>query len=419
MSKLTALLIVAGLFASASASGQPSRDWPRFHGPSHDNKSTETGLLKKWPAAGPKLLWTATGIGTGYSSVSVADGTIYTAGTVGKITYVFAFDLDGKLKWKTPNGGAWTASRRQRYASSYAGSRSTPTCDAGRVYHLGELGRLAAFDAKTGREIWSLDLFKTFDATTPKYGLAESVLIDGDRLICSPGGTKGYMVCLEKATGKLIWAAAGVPGKMGYCSARIVEIAGRRQILSFSSQAVFGLDAATGKLLWHVDHQNQRGNNVADPIPHDGCVLASSGYGKGSILIRLKPADGGAVQAETVWASKLLDNHHGGVVLVGSHVYGSGHRARGWFCLDFATGKQAWNTPGKGSLTYADGMLYCLDERGTMSLVEATPDAHRLVSSFPVPKGGRGLHWAHPVVCNARLYVRHADKLFAYDVGAE
>ena len=258
-------------------------------------------------------------------------------------------------------------------------------------------------------------LFKQFDAKAPKYGLTESVLIDGDRLICSPGGTKGHVVCLDKKTGKLIWARTDIEGTVGYSSPVIAEFAGFRQILAMSSKVVFGMDLKTGKVLWSADHGNRRQNSATDPIFHKGYVFASTGYGKGSILIRLKPVRDG-IETEQAWVSKLMDNHHGGVVLADGHLYGAGHVAKGWFCLDFMTGKQAWKAKGKGSLTYADGMLYCLEEEGTMALVEATPKGRTILSSFPLPKGGDGRYWAHPVVCDGRLYVRHADKLFAYDV---
>ena len=406
------LLVTAGLVPQ-SAAGGPKHEWPCFHGPNRDNKSTETGLLKQWPQDGPKLLWTARGLGKGYSSVTIAGGLIYTAGMIDKQTHVFAFDLNGKQKWRRRNGQSWESKRS--HAIAYGGARATPTYDRGRVYHLGELGRLAAFDAKTGREIWAIDLFKKFGATTPKYGLAESVLIDGDRLICCPGGTKGFMVCLEKKTGKLVWANTKIEGTVAYSSPVIAEFGGFRQIVSMSAKAVFGVDAKTGKLLWSVEHANYRNNNVTDPIFHKGYVFASSGYGKGSIVVRLKPVKGG-IEAEKVWSSKLMDNHHGGVLLLDGRLYGSGHLSKGWFCLDLLTGKQAWNAKGKGSLTYADGMMYCLDERGTMALVKPTPEALRIVSSFGLPKGGAGLYWAHPVVCGGRLYVRHADRLFAYDI---
>ena len=413
MRRFTLTAVILSLLISQPGFGESKPDWPCFHGPKRDNKSTEKSLLKKWPDGGPKLLWTVSGLGKGYSSVTIADGLIYTAGMIDKQTHVFAFDLKGKEKWRRLNGRSWKTTRR--WAIGYAGSRSTPTYDSGKLYHLSELGRLAALDAKSGKEIWHMDLFEKFDGKPPMYGLAESILIDGNRLICSPGGAKGYIVCLEKKTGKLVWANTKIKGTTGYCSPVIAEFGGLRQILSMSSAVVFAVDAKNGKLLWSVEHGNRRNNNATDPIFHKGHVFASSGYGKGSVLVKLKAVAGG-IEAERVWADKIMDNHHGGVVLVDGHVYGSGHQSRGWSCLDLMTGKQVWNARGKGSLTYADGMLYCLDERGTMTLVKATPKGHKLAGSFKVPKGGSGLYWAHPVVSGGRLYLRHADKLSAYDI---
>ena len=416
MRTCTSLLIALGWLVSPSASGEPAGEWPCFHGPRRDNKSTETGLLKSWPADGPKLLWGASGLGKGYSSVSVAGGRIHAAGMYRGQTAVVAFDMDGRLLWRKTNGPAWRST--MSHAVAYDGARGTPTVDDGRVYQLGECGRLAAFDARTGDEVWALDLFKAFGAETPKYGLGESVLIDGDKLICCPGGTKGYMVCLEKKTGKLLWANTEIEGTVGYSSLVPVEFGGFRQLLGMSAKAVYGVDAATGKLLWSIPHANVRENSATDPVFHDGHVFATTGYGKGSILVRLAARAGG-IAAETAWSTKLMDNHHGGVVLVDGCLYGAGHEAKGWFCLDFLTGKPAWRADGKGSLTWAEGMLYCLDEKGTMSLVEATPKEYRPVSSFGVPKGGAGLYWAHPVVCGGRLYIRHADKLLAYAIRAK
>ena len=411
---LTAATLLLFVLARSAAPA----DWPQFHGPNQDNKSVETGLLKEWPEGGPKLLWTASGIGKGYSTVSVADGLIYTAGMTDNQTYVFAFDLEGKLRWKAANGESWSAEKQMRWAIGYNGSRSTPTIHDGIAYHLGELGRLAALDAKTGQESWSEDLFQQFEAKCPKYGLAESVRIDGDKLICCPAGAKGYMVALEKKTGKLVWVNTELSDPVGYCSAIFADFAGLRQVVTMSAKAVFGVDVKTGKLLWQVPHTNERSNSATDPIFHDGYVYASTGYGAGSILIKLGAADSG-VGAEKVWSSTLLDNHHGGVVLLDGYLYGSGHKAAGWFCLDLKTGEPKYQEPGKGSLTYADGMLYCYDEKGLMELVESTPEARRVASSFQVPKGGEGAYWAHPVVCGGRLYVRHADNLYAYDIKAK
>jgi len=185
-----------------------------------------------------------------------------------------------------------------------------------------------------------------------------------------------------------------------------------------SSNSVYGVDSKTGKLLWNVNFENSRSNNVTDPIFHNGYVFASSGYGKGSILIKLN-LSGSNFIPEIVWQTELMDNHHGGVILHNGYLYGSGHNARGWYCLDFMTGKQMWKSNGKGSLTYADGMLYCLDERGKMILANAIPEKYEAVSTFDIPSGGKGMHWAHPVVCNGKLYIRHTDKLFTYDIKGE
>lgn len=392
---------------------QELAEWQSFHGPERSNKSTETGLLSQWPQEGPELIWTISGLGKGYSTVSIADGYIFTSGIENQQTYVYAFDLDGNLVWKKPNGESWATERS--WARSYNGSRSTPTYSEGTVYHLGELGRLTAFNSKSGEEVWSIELREKFDAEIPEYGYSESVHIEGDRLYCSPAGKKAYLVCLDKHNGQLIWANNEIPGTVGFSSGIIFDHGGYHQIAGLSSNCIFGVDLNNGKLLWHTEYENDRSNNVTDPIYHNGYIFASSGYGKGSILIKLNQSGNGIIP-EKVWHTELMDNHHGGVILDNGYLYGAGHNARGWFCLDFQTGTQIWKSGGKGSLTYADNMLYCLDERGIMTLVRATPEKYIATGSFEVPDGGEGMHWAHPVVYGARLYIRHQDKLFAYDI---
>ena len=388
-------------------------EWHSFHGPNRSNKSTETGLLSEWPQEGPELLWTISGLGKGYSSVSIADGHIYAAGIENQQTFVFAFDLEGNLVWKKPNGKSWDTEKP--WAISYNGARSTPSYSDGIVYHLGELGRLTAFDSKSGDEVWSIELREQFDADIPEYGYSESVHIEGDRLYCCPAGKKAFLVCLDKNNGHLIWANTEIPGSVGFSSLVIFDYGAYHQITGLSSNCIFGVDLNTGKLLWHTDYENSRSNNATDPIYHNGYVFASSGYGKGSMLIKLNPS-GSGITPEQVWHTELMDNHHGGVILHEGYLYGAGHNARGWFCLDFQTGTQMWKASGKGSLTYADDMLYCLDERGIMTLVKATSEKYEAISTFEVPDGGEGMHWAHPVVFGARLYIRHQDKLFAYDI---
>jgi len=405
------------LLTTCSAEQQTLCEWSSFHGPDRTNKSTGTGLLSEWPEEGPPLLWSTPGLGEGFSTVSFGGGFIYTAGVNENQSYVFCFDLDGKLIWKSPNGNLW--STRMSHASSYTGPRSTPTYDDGLLYHLGDMGRLAAFDAISGKEIWYKDLMEEFDAGTLEYGYAESVLTDGDRLYVRPAGRKGFLVCLDKNNGEVIWVNNEIPGVEGYTSAIKMDFGGYRQILGSSSDCYYGVDSETGKLLWKVDFVNQQGLNITDPVIYNDHVFISSGYGKGSRMIRLKSVDGEIIP-ETVWETELMDNHHGGVILHEGFLYGSGSSARGWFCLDFSTGDLVWNDPiGKGSITYADGMLYLLDERGSIRLVRATPERFEVSGEFRVPEGGRGMYWAHPVVCGGRLYIRHADMLFAYDISGE
>jgi outer membrane protein assembly factor BamB len=409
---LCLIVVLSGFNAYA----QKTFEWPCFHGSDRTNKSSETGLVRQWPAEGPKLKWATPGLGVGYSSVSAGGGLLYTAGMNDAQTFVFCFDPEGKTVWKKPNGKTWTTT--MSHARSYTGSRSTPTFDNGVLYHLGEMGRLTAFNAKTGDEVWNRELVQDFEAESPEYGYSESVLIDGDNLFVRPFGKKGFQVCLDKRTGNLIWSNTAIPGSAGYSSMVIYGSGGYRQIIGSSSNCYYGVDIRTGKLLWKVDVINQRELNNTDAIVSGDYIFISSGYGKGSLLIKLN-VSGKTIIPETVWQSALMDNHHGGVILNNGFLYGSGSNTKGWFCLDFLTGKQFWKAEGKGSITYADGMFYLLDERGTMKLVKAIPDKFEIAGEFKVPKGGDGMYWAHPVVCGGTMYIRHADVLYAYDISGK
>ena len=408
------LLFVLNLSVIAAAGDKAG--WPCFHGPRRDNLSAETGLQQAWPDDGPALLWTNSDIGHGYSTVAIAAGRIFTVGMINKQTYVTALDLDGKKLWQSLNGQSWQASARQSWAVPYAGSRGTPSIDGRTVYHLSELGRLTAFDIQTGKEGWNLELLKAFDAERPEYGYSESVLIHGDKLFCCPGGEKGYAAAFEKGTGRTLWTNTEIKDPAGNCSAVVATINEVEQIITMSQKRVLSFDPDTGHLLWQFEFGNKRENSCTDVIVSDGLVYASTGYGGGCILLRPKRKADGTFSVEQVWRSELLDNHHGGVVLLDGNLYGAGHESRGWFCLDFKTGGKLWQSPGKGSLTYADRRLYCLDEKGTMSLIGATNSKWDQLSSFRMSRGGKGLYWAHPVVYDGRLYVRHSEQLFAYDI---
>lgn len=402
------------LLTSVQSTAQSKSEWPCFHGTDRTNRSPETGLLQQWPAEGPKLLLTISGLGEGFSSVSIANGLIYTAGLENDLPMVFVFDMKGNLVWKKPAGKKWTTTAS--WATSYIGPRSTPTYDNGVIYFLGEMGLLTAFEAKTGKEIWHVDLATEYDAPLTEYGYSESVLIDGNNLYVRPAGKKGFQVCLDKRTGKQIWANTQIPGKEGYTSPVICEIGGIRQVVGASSSCYYGVDTRTGKLLWTVDVANQVEVNAADAIINNNCLFVSSGYGLGSILFRMN-VSGGEIKPEKVWGPAIMDNYHGGVLYYNGYVYGTGSRNRGWFCIDFMTGEQKWRTGNdEGSLTFADGMLYALEQKGTIKLITATPGKFEMTGQFKVPSGGKGMYWAHPVVCGKKLYIRHADKIFVYDV---
>lgn len=384
-------------------------DWPQFHGPASDNISTETGLLKAWPEGGPELIWSAKGLGDGFASVSVADGMIYTAGNVSGKTVVTALDLEGQQLWQVPCGQAWT--------KNFPGARGTPTVDGDRVYYETPLGDLVCLNSKTGAKIWATNILDRFGAENITWALAESVVIDGNHLICCPFGSRGSVVALNKATGETVWAAKGVGDKAGYATAALAEFSGIRMVLAMSAKALVGVNADTGALLFRYEHITKYDVNALRPIYKDGCVFISSGYGSGSELVKLTAAAGG-ITATRVWASKDMDNHHGGVVLWDGYLYGADSK-RFWVCLDWATGKTEYMEKGvgKGSLTCADGMLYTFSESTrTVGLVKATPDGHTVISSFQIPEGGAGRSWAHPVISDGRLYLRHGDLLFVYNV---
>lgn len=408
--KALCFLMTVLLTATLAGAGE----WSQFHGPKRDNISTETGLLKSWPEAGPKLLWTARGLGYGYSSIAIGGGRIYTAGNRGSVTVVTAKDMKGKTLWQVKCGGAWTSKK------TFPGSRSTPTFEDGKLYCETPVGDLVCLDAANGKKLWGLNILKTFKGENIQWALSESLLIDGDRLICAPGGSEGGLVALNKRTGEVVWACK-TGDRAGYASPIVIEYKGLRIIVTLTLKALVGVEAETGKLLWRDEHISYADENVLVPIYKDGHLFVSSvaaGSRKWKITVEGKTAS-----VKQVWRNKHMDNHHGGVVLLDGYLYGSScaYNRGKWLCLDWQSGEVKYVDPGvgKGSVTVADGMMYILAERGMMGLVTPTPKSHAVVSRFKLPEGGKGRWWAHPVVCAGRLYIRHDEFLYAYDVRAE
>ncbi len=406
------LAVLLGLVLLPAAAAH-SADWPQFHGPARDNCSRETGLLKRWPPEGPRLLWTARGIGHGFATVSVVGGRIYTCGNLDGKTVVTAMDTSGRIVWQTENGPSWT--------KSVPGTRGTPTIDGDRLYHESPLGELVCLEAETGTKLWGLNILDRFQSQNINWGLAESVLIDGERVVCCPGGPRTAVVALDKTTGKTAWESPSAGDLAGYASPSLGQYRGLRMIFTLTSRALIGVNADNGDLLFRFEHTTPFDENILMPLYHDGHVFISTRT-TGSVLLKLD-VDRRNASVEPVWRTEQLDNQHGGVVLVDGYLYGACHvrnHAR-WVCLDWETGREMYAERGikKGSLTYADGTLYMMNERGTVALVPATPNGYEPAGQFEIPEGGDGPTWAHPVVCDGRLYIRHGDFLYAYDIQLE
>lgn len=409
MTRSRGLLSVVWL-ASVAANGVVA-DWPQWRGPNRDGKSTETGLQAQWPAGGPRRLWTAEGLGEGYSTVAVVDGLIYATGMVPQTHQgvLSAFDLGGDLKWRTPYGPEWH--------TRYPGARSTPTVDGDRVYVLSGMGRLVCCDATTGAIRWSKHVAKEFGGEPPACGFAESVLVHDHQVICTPGGKDASLVALNKTTGRTIWTSKGLSEQSAYCSPILVERADKRLLVTITARSVVGLSVDTGDPWWRQpqDPDAKDPNHSVTPVYGAGHLYATSGHGQGGQLLAVSP-DGR--QVRVAWTDKTLNSLHGGVVLVDGHLYGSNLKGR-WACLRLTTGEVMYEAKGvgRGSVAYADGKLYCYGEKGTVALVPASPTGYKPVSRFTVRRGN-GRHWAHPVICGGRLYLRHGDCLMAFDIRA-
>jgi outer membrane protein assembly factor BamB len=396
------------------------RDWPGWRGPDRTGVSAETGLLPEWPKGGPKLLWKATGLGGGYSTPSVASGHVFVMGSKGNEEFVLALDAaDGRILWSTKVGAVG-----ENHGPSYPGPRSTPTVDGDLLYTLGSDGDLVCVETTTGKLHWRHNLEKEFDGRRGVWAYAESPLLDGEVLVCTPGGPTATLLALNKRDGQVIWKAV-VPGGnvANYASAIVVEAGGVKQYVQFLGTCVVGVAARDGKVLWRY-RKNIGGANCATPIFHDGCIFTtasaanSSPDAGGDALLRLVPHNGG-VKAEEVYLVRGITNHHGGVVRIGDYLYGTG--PGGLVCMEFKTGTVKWKhrSVGGGSVVAADGRLYLRGDRGEVALVEISPAGYKEKGRFHQPYRSRFHTFAHPVVANGRLYLRDEDVLLCYDVKAK
>jgi len=394
----------------------PGHDWPQWQGPARDAVSQETGLLQSWPSGGPSLVWRVKGLGGGYSGPAVADGRLFGMSYRGEDEVVWALEEDtGKELWTS----RIAAANRHISSPGQEGSRCTPTVEGAQTYVLGVSGDLVCLDTASGKEIWRHNLVADFGGRVPSWGYSESPLVDGDKVLATPGGDRATLVALDKKTGGTIWQAH-VPGSNAatYSSIIAADVDGQRQYVQLLNGGVVGVEAANGKFLWRYVKPGH-GISCSTPLYHDHLVFAASGYGVGGGAARLTSA-GNETHAAEVYFSNHMKNHHGGIVLVDGYLYGSDD-PRSLVCLEFQTGKIMWEStkPGKGSIAYADGRLYYRNEDGPVVLVEANPNSYVERGRFNQPERSGQKAWPHPVIANGRLYLRDQDLLLCYDVKSE
>ena len=398
-------------------------DWPQWRGPRRDGISTETNLLTTWPQGGPKQIWTASGLGTGFSSVAVSAGKIFTMGD--RASGQFAMGLDGQTGKEL-----WSARIGGRHNDDYGGPRATPTVDGALLYVVSTDGDVVCLEAATGKERWRRSLIRDFGGQMmSQWMFAESPLVDGDRVIVTPGGSRAGLVALDKATGKDIWRAAvprygsnGADGA-GYSSVVISNGGGVKQYVQLMGRGLVGIRASDGVFLWGYNRVANDVANIATPIVNDDFVFASTGYDTGSVLLQLTSDKKGGVTATEKYflQASVLQNHHGGFVLIDGVIYGgNGHNNGFPFALEMATGRMLWERTrgagtGSAAVTAAGGQLYFRYQNGTVALIDANPSGYQLKSSFAGPNS-RDLCWSHPVISGGKLYLREQDALHVYAI---
>lgn len=398
-----------GLIAS------PESGWPQWRGSRRDGISDEKGLLSSWPEGGPKLLWKIDGIGVGWSCPIIVGQRIYITGDVDDDLVIFALNRSGEVQWKVTNGRNWK--------NPYPGARACCVFSEGRLYNMNAHGRVVCLNADSGQELWTVNILERFDAKNITWALSECMLVDGRNLIVTPGGKKALMAALDKLDGRTVWTTGPLGNdSTSHSSPILFRYAGRRLITNCSSAHGFGVDADTGKLLWTVPLKNPHGVNTSTPVYGSGIVYYVTPYAEMGRAYRLV-TDGQAITARHIWTSEL-DTVTGGAVLVGSAtgngtLFSAGYReSEWWFGTDWQTGRTKYELKDftTGAAIYADGRLYCLDEKGSAGLLKPGPDGLEIVGRFALVAEKVRDAWAHPVLHDGRLYLRYHDTLFCYDV---
>lgn len=398
------------MIISAAIQGE---DCPRFRGASCDGMFLETGLLKKWPESGPKLAWSVKGLGKGYSSAVLVDGTIYVTGMDDQNQgYLFAFNTDGSQKWKTSYGP-----EMGKTGPAVAGTRGSASVSGDRIFIMSGFGKLYILERENGQLLKTIDLLEQSGAGQAKFGFAECVLGDGNKVICTPGGPDSTLIAIDKESGQIIWQTKGLSQQSAYCSARLINRGNKRLVVTLVEKGIVAVDPDTGKVLWQYEQPNRFGVRSSPPLYAEGMIYFCAGGGSGGMQLALAE-DGMSVRP--TWMDKTLDPQMHGVVLLDGCIYGTAQSGnKGLVCLDWKTGKVLWNAPEvkMGVVVCADSMLYVYAGDGTVYLVKPNPQAFEPASQFAIQEG-TDEHWAHPTIANGRLYIRHGDALMAYDIKA-
>ena len=388
----------------------------QWRGANRDGKFTDTGLLQKWPDGGPQLLMKVEGIGKGYSSVVATDQYLFATGMIDTLDYISCITPEGKIKWKVPYGRSWT--------QSFPETRGSATVEGERVYVISGTGQLVCLNVADGAILWKVNVDKEYKSEWHIWGVSESPLIVDDKVICSPGGKETSIVAFDKMTGKLIWKSESVGGPRCYISPIIYEYKQFRYILAATGTNLIALEPATGKVVWTFKYWDgakwdQPGLIWANtPVVKGADIFISMGYDYRDVMLTMSE-DGKSVAEK--WSNMVLDNHHHGLIELDGNIYGSNwiSNSKGkWVCMDWNTGETKYETDWltKGELVYADGLFYILEEKsGTMALVKPNPQSFEVISSFKL-EGGSGPFWSHPFIANGKLYLRHGDVLFVYNI---
>jgi len=402
-------LLAVSVFVLVSCSDR--NELTQWRGPDRDGKYPQTGLLNQWPDDGPSMLWSYEGLGAGHGSVSVAGDQIFVLGMPDTMGVIYSFDMEGNLLWQKEYGLEWY--------KNYTGSRSSPTIFGGLLYFVSGQGVAFCMDRETGEVRWSVDMFERFGAQETTWGIAESPLLDGTRIILTPGGVEHNVVALDRFTGETVWTSKGNGEQSAYCSPILVRHNDVRLIVTMTAESVLGIDADNGETYWRIPHKQGNKINANSPVYDGGRVFFASAQAdttKGHLMIKLSE-DGKT--AEVGWRNEELFNLLGGIVLEKGSLYSSTFDKKEWFCIDARTGDLNYvsDQVSGGAIIFAEGLFYCYGTDGILALVEADESDCRVISSFEVPLG-TDQHWAHPVIHDKRLYVRHGDAIMCFDIAA-